>query len=162
MNKGNVQVYYGYGRGKTSAALGYAIHEASRGGNCVIIQFLKGKDTDEITFVRRLEPEIRLFRFQKSEELYDELSDEEKAEEDMNMCNGISYARKVLTTGECSLLILDEVLGMIDKKIISADDLINLIKIRSEETTIILTGRVMHEALIPYVDFITRFQTEKE
>lgn len=75
--------------GKTSAALGYAIHEASRGGNSIVIQFLKGKDTAEITFVRRLEPDIKLFRFQKSEDLYDDLSDEEKFEENMNMKNGV-------------------------------------------------------------------------
>ena len=31
MSTGKIQVYYGAGRGKTSAALGYAIHEASKG-----------------------------------------------------------------------------------------------------------------------------------
>ena len=161
MDKGNVQVYYGYGRGKTSAALGYAIHEASRGGNSIVIQFLKGKDTAEITFARRLEPEIKLFRFQKSEDLYDDLSDEEKFEENMSMNNGISYARKVLVTGECSMLILDEVLGLVDKKIITAQELIDVIRAKSDETKMILTGRVMPEALIPYADEIYKIQTEK-
>ena len=85
MSTGRVQAYYGAGRGKTSAALGYAIHEASQGGSVVIIQFLKQKDDDEITFISRLEPEIRLFRFQKSKKFYDELSEQEKFEEQMNM-----------------------------------------------------------------------------
>ena len=56
MGKGKVQAYYGYGKGKTPAVFGYAIHEASRGGNSIIIQFLKGKDDDEISFIKRLEP----------------------------------------------------------------------------------------------------------
>ncbi len=162
MIKGKVQAYYGYGRGKTTAALGYAIQEASKGGSSIIIQFLKGKDDDEVTFIRRLEPEIKLFRFQKSADLYDNLSDEEQAEEKMNMKNGINYARKVLTTGECSMLILDEVLGLIDKKVITAEELINLIKAHSEDTTVILTGRVLPDQLIPYVDEIYRIQTEKD
>ena len=37
MKQGKVQAYYGYGRGKTSAALGHAIQEASKGGNCVLL-----------------------------------------------------------------------------------------------------------------------------
>lgn len=162
MIKGKVQAYYGYGRGKTTAALGYAIHEASKGGNSIIIQFLKGKDDDEITFIRRLEPEIKLFRFQKSDDLYDNLSDEGKFEEQMNMKNGMNYARKVLATEECSMLILDEVLGLVDKKVITTDDLIALIKAKSEETTLLLTGRVLDDALLPYLDAVYRIQTEKE
>ena len=86
------------------------------------VQSLKGKDDDEISFIKRLEPEIKLFRFQKSDCLYDELSDEEKLEEQMSMKNGINYARKVLTTEECSMLVLDEVLGLVDKKVISAKE----------------------------------------
>ncbi len=162
MEKGKVQAYYGYGRGKTTAALGYAIQEASKGGNSIIIQFLKGKDDDEVTFIRRLEPEIKLFRFQKSADLYDNLSDEEQMEEKMNMKNGMNYARKVLSTGECSMLILDEVLGLIDKKVITVEELITLIRARSEDTTVLLTGRVLPDQLIPYVDEIYRIQTEKD
>ena len=108
MSTGKIQVYYGEERGKTSAALGYAIHEASKGESVIVIQFLKQKDEDEISFLGRLEPEIRLFRFQKSEKFYRELPAEEQLEEQMNMKNGINYARKVLQTGECDILILDE------------------------------------------------------
>ena len=56
MSTGKIQVYYGAGRGKTSAALGYAIHEASKGESVIVIQFLKRKDEDEISFLGRLEP----------------------------------------------------------------------------------------------------------
>ena len=154
MSTGKVQVYYGDGRGKTSAALGYAIHEASKGSSVVIIQFLKQKDDDEISFIRRLEPEIRLFRFQKSEKYYDELSEQEQFEEQMNMKNGMNYARKVLQTGECSILILDEVLGLLDNGIVSDEELINLIAAKSEETDLILTGRVISEAIIEHADSV--------
>ena len=162
MSTGKIQVYYGEGRGKTSAALGYAIHEASKGESVIVIQFLKQKDEDEISFLGRLEPEIRLFRFQKSEKFYRELPAEEQLEEQMNMKNGINYARKVLTTEECSMLVLDEVLGLVDKKVISVEDLIALIETRSEDTTILLTGRVLDDALLPYLDEVYRIQTEKE
>ena len=162
MSTGRVQAYYGAGRGKTSAALGYAIHEASQGGSVVIIQFLKQKDDDEITFISRLEPEIRLYRFQKSKKFYDELSEQEKFEEQMNMKNGMNYARKVLQTGECSALILDEVLGLLDNDIISDQELISLINLKSEETDLILTGRVISDSIIPHVDSLYEIIVKKD
>lgn len=162
MKQGKVQAYYGYGRGKTSAALGHAIQEASKGGRCIVLQFLKERDDDEIEFIHRLEPEINLFRFQKASELYDNLSEDGQFEEQLNMKNGMNYARKVLVTGECSMLILDEVLGLLDKKIITSEDLIKLLRARTEETTVILTGRVMDEAILPYIDQVYRIYTEKE
>ncbi len=161
MSTGKVQVYYGDGRGKTSAALGYAIHEASKDGSVVIIQFLKQKDDDEISFIRRLEPEIRLFRFQKSEKFYDELSEQEQFEEQMNMKNGMNYARKVLQTGECSTLILDEVLGLLDQNIVSDEELIHLIEAKSEETDLIMTGRVISEPIISHADFVYEICVKK-
>ena len=132
MSTGKIQVYYGAGRGKTSAALGYAIHEASKGESVIVIQFLKRKDEDEISFLGRLEPEIRLFRFQKSEKYYNELPDEGQLEEQMNMKNGINYARKVLQTGECNILILDEVLGLLNEQIVSEEEVVQLMELKSD------------------------------
>ena len=62
MSTGKVRVYCGDGRGKTSAALGCAIHEACSEGSVIIVEFLKKKNEDEIRFLSRLEPEIRVFR----------------------------------------------------------------------------------------------------
>ena len=71
MGKRIVQVFYGPGKGKTSAAVGQCIRAASLGQSVIIIQFLKGKDAEEFNFLERLEPDIKLFRFEKSEESYD-------------------------------------------------------------------------------------------
>ena len=38
----------------------------------------------------------------------------------MNIRNGFNFAKKVVATGECDMLILDEVLGIIDQNIIKA------------------------------------------
>lgn len=161
MKKGNVIVYYGEGKGKTSSALGHAIQAASRGKAVIIIQFLKGKNDNEISFIRRLEPEIKFFRFEKSQENYDELTEEEKREESMNIKNGFNFARKVLVTGECNILILDEFLGLLDKHVITIEEMESMLKAKSEETEIIFTGRVMDESLKDYVDEIYRIQPEK-
>ena len=43
MEKGIIQIYYGEGRGKTSAALGNAIKFASMGKSVYMVQFMKGQ-----------------------------------------------------------------------------------------------------------------------
>ena len=58
MDRGVIQVYYGEGHGKSTAAIGNAIRIASEGKSVIIIQFLKGKNENELTFLSRLEPEI--------------------------------------------------------------------------------------------------------
>ena len=80
MEKGFVQIYYDAGRGKTNAALGNALRAAGENKSVIIIQFLKGKTDDQIAYMKQLEPEIKVFRFEKSEENYDELPEERQAE----------------------------------------------------------------------------------
>ena len=53
-----------------------------------IIQFLKGRMAAESVFMQRLEPEIKVFHFEKSEERYEKLSEQEKLEENRNLRNG--------------------------------------------------------------------------
>ena len=124
----------------------------------MIIQFLKGKGLEDTEFVRRLEPEIKLFRFEKSDENYEELSEEKKSEEIMNIRNGINFAKKVLSTGECNLLILDEVLGLPDKNIISVEDLKALLEQRGE-TDVILTGITLNDEVCMLADEVSKIET---
>ena len=44
MERGVIQIYYGEGRGKSTAALGNALRKADAGKNVIIVQFLKAKD----------------------------------------------------------------------------------------------------------------------
>lgn len=162
MSTGKIQVYYGAGRGKTSAALGYAIHEASKGESVMVIQFLKRKDEDEISFLGRLEPEIRLFRFQKSEKYYNELPEEEQIEEQMNMKNGINYARKVLQTGECNILILDEILGLLNEQIVSEEEILHLMELKSDDMDLIMTGNIISDGILAHADEVYEICIKKE
>lgn len=63
------------------AAIGRAVQAAVEGRQVVIIQFLKGKGLQDSEFLRRMEPEIKLFRFEKSDENFEELPEERKQEE---------------------------------------------------------------------------------
>ena len=150
MGKRIVQVFYGPGKGKTSAAVGQCIRAASLGQSVIIIQFLKGKDAEEFNFLERLEPDIKLFRFEKSEESYDLLLPSQQKEEKQNILNGFNFAKKVIDTGECDVLVLDEVLGLLDIGLIEVSDIIKLIELRDDYTRLVLTGRNLPEELREY------------
>ncbi|MDY2698476.1 MAG: cob(I)yrinic acid a,c-diamide adenosyltransferase [Lachnospiraceae bacterium] len=161
MEQGLVYIYSGDGHGKSPAALGKAVMMAASGKSVVIIQFLKGKGLADSEFLSRLEPEIKIFRFEKSDVNFDELSEEKKVEEILNIKNGLNFAKKVLATGECDLLILDELLGLIDNEIITVEDLKNLLDARDEETDVILTGISLNDEVCMLADEVSKIETLK-
>ncbi len=162
MDRKIVQVFYGPGKGKTSAAVGQCIRAASLGQSVYIIQFLKGKDAEEFSFLERLEPDIKLFRFEKEMLSYKELLASQQKEERQNILNGFNFARKVIDTGECDVLVLDEVLGLLDLEIISVEDILNLIDLRDDYSRLVLTGRELPEAIAERADIISKIDLEKD
>ena len=162
MNQGSIIVYYGDGKGKSSSAIGHAICAAGEGASVVIIQFLKGNHHKQMEYLKRLEPEVRLFSFEKNAEFFAELSEEQKQEEIINIKNGLNFAKKVLVTGESTILVLDEILGLLEREIISIEDIKVLIDAKDEETELILTGTEMNEALMQYVDAVYEIKSIKE
>ena len=159
MNQGIIQIYCGEGHGKSAAAMGQAIHAASLGKNVVIIRFLKNNEDTE--FLKRLEPEIKVFRFEREEAFYEDLTEAEQQEEKVNILNGYNFAKKVLSIGECDVLILDEILGLVDLGIITCEDVIHLIEMKDESVELIMTGRHLPDELIPYADYISRLDIVK-
>lgn len=162
MKKGLIQIFCGAGRGKSTAAIGKAIQAACGGKSVIIIQFLKGCQGDELSFIQRLEPEIKLFRFERSEGSYLELTPEQREEESQNIRNGLNFARKVISTQGCDVLILDEVLGLPAAGIISSDEIITLIEsAKNEGVDLILTGINQDEEYWELADEVTVMQMQK-
>lgn len=157
-----VQAFFGQGKGKTSAAVGQALREASQRQHITIIQFLKGKITDEFQILSRLEPDVQIFRFDKSEENYCDLSIQEKEKEQQNILNGFNFAKKVIETGESDVIILDELLGLIDLGIIHINDVIELLQIQGDYKKLFITGNNLAEPLVPYIDVICEITLQKD
>ncbi len=161
MGKGIVQIYYGEGHGKSAAALGSAIRMTGAGKSAVVIQFLKGKMTAVQEILERLEPEIKFFRFSKSEEAFEHLTEEEKKDEKINLTNGFHYGKKVVSTGACDILIMDELLGLVDQNLISMEEVQKLVEAVPEGMTLVFTGRVLAEGMRALADEIYHIVQEK-
>ncbi|MFR5601208.1 MAG: cob(I)yrinic acid a,c-diamide adenosyltransferase [Lachnospiraceae bacterium] len=158
MDKGTVRVICGHGQGKTNCAVGEGMREAAQGRRVTMIQFLKGNETCVSEIWKRLEPEMRIFRFEKSAAFFETLTEEEKAEERINIRNGLNFAKKVMATGECDVLILDEILGILDQQIITDEELEAFLAAREEEMDLILTGQEFPSRWNSSVDHITKIE----
>ena len=93
--------------------------------------------------------------------MYQELSEEEQKEERQNIINGFNFARKVINAGECDMLVLDEVLGLVDLGIITIQDIIDLINIRDDYFKLVMTGQNLPDKLEEYADMISFIEQKK-
>ena len=60
--EGLIQVYFGNGKGKTTAALGLALRAAGRGKEVLIVQFMKKWDYGELHSIQLI-PQITIKTF---------------------------------------------------------------------------------------------------
>jgi cob(I)alamin adenosyltransferase len=156
---GKIWIFYGNGQGKSAAGLGAAINAAANGAEAVVIQFLKGQYNED--FVKRFEPELKIFRTARREKRFTELDENEKGEEIINIRNGLSLARKFLTTDSCDILVMDEVTGLINEGLITEEELEEILVKKAEHQTIILTGTILPEKMVPMCDNIINVRREK-
>lgn len=162
MERELTEVYCGNGKGKTALAIGQSLREATQGKSVIVIQFLKGRERRSLDFLQELmNLDFKIFRFEKQDCCYAELTEEEKKEENINILNGVNFARKVVVTQECDFLLLDEILGLVDKGIVTAETVADILKQKDESMHIVMTGWNLPEELRPYVDVITTLNTEE-
>lgn len=162
MERRKISVIYGTGRGKTTGALGQAILAAGAGEKVILVQFLKGKSSGVNEFLKRMEPEIKVFRFDHSSTCYRDMTDEEKEVEQSFIQTGLKFSRKVMMTEGCDVLIMDEVLGLLEYGILSLEEFRELIDAVPENMHLILTGIYECPQIWEYVDEVTKISPVKE
>jgi cob(I)alamin adenosyltransferase len=158
LEKGLVQVYTGNGKGKTSAAFGLALRAAGRGLKVCVIQFIKGGfDYGEMYVIDKV-PNIALKAFGRGKFVTAKPPDHE----DVKLAEeALEYARKVVESGECDVVILDEVNVALSLGLIRLDDVLTLIKARPAHVELVLTGRSVPEEVVQIADLVTEMKEVK-
>lgn len=161
VKQGLTQVYCGPGKGKTTAAIGLGIRALGNNLKVIMIQFLKNDNTGECKLLKTLEPGFKVFHFEKERGFTWTLTDEEKSELIQEIHMALKFAKKVMDTGECDILILDEILGVIDHGFADVKELLNLIEEKPEFMELVITGRKLPEVLEDKVDYISLIEAVK-
>ena len=118
-------------------------------------------DGSLLVFLRSLEGDHGLSEEHKQELQQFVKEQQEKEEEIPNLKNGLNFARKVLATGECDVLILDEVLGLPEREIATLEELHSLLE-AAENTDLIFTGIRLYPEMLEWADEVYEISVLKE
>ncbi|MFQ5969293.1 MAG: cob(I)yrinic acid a,c-diamide adenosyltransferase [Nitrososphaerales archaeon] len=160
-DSGLVIVYTGRGKGKTTAALGMALRAVGHGFKVVMIQFIKGSwFYGELNSSAKLQPDFELVVAGKG---FVGIVDDNKPVEDHVKAaqEALQVSREKLASGKYDIIILDEINYAVDLKLITVDDVLELIKIKPKKMTLVLTGNYAKEKVIEAADLVTEMKEIK-
>jgi len=155
-------IYTGYGKGKTTAALGSACRALGRGKRVLMVQFIKNKkySSGEDEAVKKLGNN---FTFRKMGIgfvgiLGDKkpFSAHQKAAE-----KALAFARSAITGGKYDMIVLDEINVAVDLKLLKASDVLSALKQSPEKMIFIFTGRGAPKSFIKKADLVTEMREVK-
>jgi len=157
MKKGYIQVYTGNGKGKTTAALGLSLRAVGAGFNVFIAQFVKGMEYSELNSIKQLSPKITLKQFGR-----DCFINREPENADIKAARkGFEEIKEIVACGNFELVILDEINIATYYKLISVEEILELLNSKPENVEIVLTGRNVDERIIERADLVTEMKEIK-
>jgi cob(I)alamin adenosyltransferase len=150
---GQLLVYYGQGKGKSTAAFGLALRAVGRGWRVCMIQFTKsgewppGQPVGENVSAARLAPEFELISAGIG--FVNILGDPYPFEAHVEAARkGLELAREKIQSGAYDLVILDEVIGAVSQGQLELDEVIRVAQDRPRHVSLLLTGHDDREAFI--------------
>lgn len=161
MKKGYIHIYCGDGKGKTTSSIGLGIRAAGAKLKVCMIQFLKSTDSNEINIIKELGERFEVFNYERSFGFFWTLNDEQKKELKNDIEKEFEMAKEIILNGKYDLIILDEVLGAIENKLIDEDELIKLLQKKAENIEVVITGRQASEKLIKIADYVSKVDAIK-
>jgi len=158
-----VQVYWGDGKGKTTASLGLALRALGNGFKVCLVQFMKcGSGTEnsecgELSALKKFDG-FSVSCFGAKEWVVGTPSEAHLHEAKKAM----EFAKKILPEKNYDLVILDEVLYAVQFGLVSEQQVIGLIDSKNENTELVLTGsHVPFEKIFEKADLVTEMKKHK-
>ncbi len=155
MQEGQIHIYTGNGKGKTTAALGLAIRAVGAGRRVLWTQFVKGKEYHEISVLKGLHDKVTFRNYGR-----DCFINREPAPEDFDVVRaGIAdLLERFRDTPPYDLIIVDEINIALHFNLMKVEDALMLVDKRPPMSEIILTGRYAPPELIEKADLVTEMQ----
>lgn len=161
LKRGYVQVYTGNGKGKTTAAVGQAMRAVGNGLRVYMLQFLKTDPTGELEIAKLIGDKFQIFRFESKKGFFWTLSDEEKAILKKEVDEAYNFAKNVIKNNSCDIFILDEIMGTLSNKLLTEEQVLELIHKKPVNMELILTGRNVPDSIKDKADLITEMKEIK-
>ncbi len=159
--RGLVVVITGYGKGKTTTALGLALRSCGHGLRTVIIQFMKGDlYAGEWDGVQKMNCPIEIIATGKGF-CGIEGNPYPYQEHRANAQEAIRLAREKMGSGEVDVLILDEINNALHLKLVDLEQVLEIIRAKPPLLHLVLTGRDAHPDVIELADTVSEVREIK-
>ena len=153
--RGLIHLYWGEGKGKTTAAMGLALRSLGAGRKVVVVQFLKGGPSGEIPLLEQLG--ARVFRGKAGQKFTFQMTEAERAE---TKALQTEHLRRALAL-EADLLVLDEACAAWQKDLADRDLLEQAVLEKPEVQEVVLTGRNPPDWMGEAADYITEMKCHR-
>jgi cob(I)alamin adenosyltransferase len=152
---GLVVVLTGYGKGKTSSALGMVFRACGHGMKVCMLQFMKGDIfTGEWEAVKKMNCDVEIIPTGMGfcgiqGNPYSHAQHREAAQ------RALKLAKERITSGDYDLIVLDEINNAIHLKLVDLDQVLDLIRSKPPLLHLILTGRDATPEVIAMADTVS-------
>ena len=156
--RGLVLVHTGDGKGKSTSAFGVMARALGWGWRVGVVQFIKGDwKTGERQFFERFPDQVvwRTMGEGFTWDTQDRARDVEVAK------TALAAAREMLASGHHDLVVLDEINVVMSYNYLGARAVLEALRVRAPQTSVILTGRGALPEIMDYADLVTEMREVK-
>ena len=140
----------GDGKGKTTAALGLVLRAIGQGMKVTVIQFVKGDRTcGEHLFAAKYHP-FDIVQLNIGDSFTQTLDELRPVTEQT-----LAFTEEVIVDGSYDMVILDEIFVAVSKRLITTEQVKDLMNKKPEGMELILTGRGASKEIIQQADLVT-------
>jgi cob(I)alamin adenosyltransferase len=159
IGKGYVHIYTGNGKGKTSAALGLALRAAGRGLKTHMVQFMKGQLYGELEGVKKTGGLVTIEQF--GHPTFCKFIETPDPQDVKRARSALSRIHELMQAHACVILIADEIITTCMFKLLTEDDVLDVIRVKPDGMELVLTGRGATERMIEAADLVTEMKEIK-
>ncbi|THB76270.1 MAG: cob(I)yrinic acid a,c-diamide adenosyltransferase [Desulfobacteraceae bacterium] len=159
--QGLVVVITGYGKGKTTSAMGMALRAAGHQMKVCIIQFMKGDlYTGEWDSIKQLAPFVEIHATGKGF-CGIQGNPYPHSEHRKNAQDAVDLAKQKISGKDFNLVILDEINNALKLKLVDLEQVLDLLDQRPKQMHLILTGRDAHPKVVEMADTVSEVREIK-
>ena len=158
--RGLIHLYYGDGKGKTTAALGLTIRALGSGFKVVFVQFLKNQPTGELSILDGF-PNVTVLRGKEGAGFSFAMTEEEKENTRLLHTENLKAAIALAASGNCDMLVLDEAVGAYARDLIDKALFENFVQNKPEQLELVMTGRNPAQWMTDCADYVSEIKKVK-
>ncbi len=155
-----IHIYYGDGKGKTTAAVGLAVRAAGCGLRVLFVQFLKTDSSGERSVLGKLD-NVTLTNCPLNLKFTFDMTDAEKHQTAVLYRNIFERSAATALSDRYDMIVLDEIFDVINEGMLTEAQIYEFITNAPNSIEIVMTGHNPSQRFLAEADYITEMKKHK-